>query len=150
MVNNLLSDAAAKFMYFIECVSINCFVDRSYISMCGIWAIFGSDEDVSKQVQSCMCISHRGPDAFRIENVNHFKNCAFGFHRLAIVEDMQGMQPFQIHKYPHLWLCYNGEIYNHKLVSEIFLIAFFGNRLLWIYIKLMLMQNISLPKQKII
>lgn len=84
--------------------------------MCGIWAIFGSEEDVSKQVQSCMYISHRGPDAFRIENVNHFKNCAFGFHRLAIVEDMQGMQPFQIHKYPHLVLCYNGEIYNHKLV----------------------------------
>ena len=85
--------------------------------MCGIWAIFGSDEDVSKQVQSCMCISHRGPDAFRIQNVNHFKNCAFGFHRLAIMEDLQGMQPFQIHQYPQLVLCYNGEIYNHKLVS---------------------------------
>lgn len=86
--------------------------------MCGIWAIFGSDEEVSKNVTACLRIKHRGPDAFRIQNVNHYKNCAFGFHRLAIVEDLQGMQPFQIHQFPQLVLCYNGEIYNHELVSQ--------------------------------
>jgi len=88
--------------------------------MCGIWAIFGSDQDVSKKIPSCLKIRHRGPDAFRIENVNHFQNCAFGFHRLAIMDDLQGMQPYRVHKFPHLVLCYNGEIYNFKLVGPSF------------------------------
>lgn len=88
--------------------------------MCGIWAIFGSDDDVSKQCASCLKVSHRGPDCFRIENVNHFKNCAFGFHRLAIVNDQLGMQPYRVHRYPHLWLCYNGEIYNYELLGKVF------------------------------
>ena len=84
--------------------------------MCGIWALFGSDEDVSHQCSSCLKIAHRGPDAFRIENVNHYKNCCFGFHRLAIVDDTLGMQPMRVTTLPHLWLIYNGEIYNYKLV----------------------------------
>lgn len=88
--------------------------------MCGIWAIFGSDEDVSRQCRACLNIAHRGPDAFRIENVNHYPNCCFGFHRLAIVDDLHGMQPMRIHRFPHLWLCYNGEIYNHQLVQKQF------------------------------
>ncbi|XP_070565990.1 asparagine synthetase [glutamine-hydrolyzing]-like [Ptychodera flava] len=86
--------------------------------MCGIWAIFGSDEDVSKQCSSALNISHRGPDAFRIENVNHFKNCCFGFHRLAIVDDLHGMQPMRVRSHPHIWLCYNGEIYNFRKVQK--------------------------------
>ena len=85
--------------------------------MCGIWAIFGSDEDVSKQCASCLTIAHRGPDAFRIENVNHFKNCCFGFHRLMILDDLYGMQPMRVHCLPHLWLCYNGEVYNYRRVG---------------------------------
>ncbi|CAH1788716.1 unnamed protein product, partial [Owenia fusiformis] len=88
--------------------------------MCGIWAIFGSDEDVSHQYSSCLQIAHRGPDAFRIENVNHFKNCCFGFHRLAIVGDHFGMQPMRVKSLPHLWLCYNGEIYNYKTTQKQF------------------------------
>ncbi|CAH1788715.1 unnamed protein product [Owenia fusiformis] len=88
--------------------------------MCGIWAIFGSDEDVSHQCSSCLQIAHRGPDAFRIENVNHFKNCCFGFHRLAIVDDLYGMQPMRVRSLPHLWLCYNGEIYNYKTTQKQF------------------------------
>ena len=86
-------------------------------NMCGFWAIFGCDEDVAQKLPCCMKIRHRGPDAFRIENINHFKNCAMGFQRLAIVDDLQGMQPFRIHAYPQLVLVYNGEIYNYKLVS---------------------------------
>ena len=74
--------------------------------MCGIWGIFGSDVDVHQQVQSCFEISNRGPDCFRFENVNHFANCAFGFHRLAIVS------------MPHIWMIYNGEIYNYKEVFK--------------------------------
>lgn len=66
-----------------------------------------------------MKISHRGPDAFRMENVNGFTNCCFGFHRLAIVDELYGMQPLRIRKFPYLWLCYNGEIYNHQLVKNL-------------------------------
>ena len=84
--------------------------------MCGIWALFGSDECLSVQCTSAMKIAHRGPDAFRFENVNGFTNCCFGFHRLAIVDQLYGMQPLRIKKFPFLWLCYNGEIYNHLTV----------------------------------
>ena len=82
--------------------------------MCGIWGIFGSEADTHEQVSSCFQIKHRGPDCFRFENVNHFANCAFGFHRLAIVDDLNGMQPIRIVTMPHIWMIYNGEIYNYK------------------------------------
>ncbi|KAK9957224.1 hypothetical protein ABG768_011488 [Culter alburnus] len=81
--------------------------------MCGIWAVFGSDECLAIQCTNAMKIAHRGPDAFRFENVNGFTNCCFGFHRLAIVDQLYGMQPLRVKKFPYLWLCYNGEIYNH-------------------------------------
>ncbi|KAK6165894.1 hypothetical protein SNE40_022711 [Patella caerulea] len=86
--------------------------------MCGIWAVFGSDEDVSVQCNAVHKITHRGPDAFRIENINHFTNCCLGFHRLAIVDDIKGMQPMRLYTYPNIWLIYNGEIYNHELLEK--------------------------------
>ncbi|KAM7383762.1 hypothetical protein PAMA_011221 [Pampus argenteus] len=88
--------------------------------MCGIWALFGSDECLSAQCTCAMKIAHRGPDAFRFENVNGFTNCCFGFHRLAIVDQLYGMQPLRIKKFPFLWLCYNGEIYNHQTLRKQF------------------------------
>ncbi|XP_070703040.1 asparagine synthetase [glutamine-hydrolyzing] [Pempheris klunzingeri] len=88
--------------------------------MCGIWALFGSDECLSTQCTNAMKIAHRGPDAFRFENVNGFTNCCFGFHRLAIVDQLYGMQPLRIKKFPFLWLCYNGEIYNHHTLKKQF------------------------------
>uniref|UniRef100_A0A8D0L5F6 Asparagine synthetase [glutamine-hydrolyzing] n=1 Tax=Sphenodon punctatus TaxID=8508 RepID=A0A8D0L5F6_SPHPU len=88
--------------------------------MCGIWALFGSDECLSVQCLSAMKIAHRGPDAFRFENVNGFTNCCFGFHRLAIVDQLYGMQPIRVKKFPYLWLCYNGEIYNFKQLQKHF------------------------------
>ncbi|KAM5158327.1 asparagine synthetase [glutamine-hydrolyzing] [Mantella aurantiaca] len=88
--------------------------------MCGIWALFGSDECLSVQCLSAMKIAHRGPDAFRFENVNGFTNCCFGFHRLAIVDQLYGMQPLRVKKFPYLWLCYNGEIYNYKQLEKHF------------------------------
>ncbi|XP_049332402.1 asparagine synthetase [glutamine-hydrolyzing]-like [Astyanax mexicanus] len=88
--------------------------------MCGIWALFGSDECLAIQCTNAMKIAHRGPDAFRFENVNAFTNCCFGFHRLAIVDQLYGMQPLRVKKFPYLWLCYNGEIYNYKLLKEKF------------------------------
>lgn len=86
--------------------------------MCGIWAVFGSDDDVSVQCNAVHHIAHRGPDAFRIENINHLRNCCLGFHRLAIVDDIRGMQPMRLYTLPHIWLIYNGEIYNHTGVSS--------------------------------
>ncbi|XP_056110229.1 asparagine synthetase [glutamine-hydrolyzing]-like [Rhinichthys klamathensis goyatoka] len=88
--------------------------------MCGIWALFGSDECLASQCTNAMKIAHRGPDAFRFENVNGFTNCCFGFHRLAIVDQLYGMQPLRVKKFPYLWLCYNGEIYNHVTLKEHF------------------------------
>ncbi|XP_006636235.1 asparagine synthetase [glutamine-hydrolyzing] [Lepisosteus oculatus] len=88
--------------------------------MCGIWALFGSDECLSVQCVNAMKIAHRGPDAFRFENVNGFTSCCFGFHRLAIVDQLYGMQPLRIKKFPYLWLCYNGEIYNHHRLKKQF------------------------------
>ncbi|XP_036421689.1 asparagine synthetase [glutamine-hydrolyzing]-like [Colossoma macropomum] len=88
--------------------------------MCGIWALFGSDECLSVQCTCAMKIAHRGPDAFRFENINGFTNCCFGFHRLAIVDQLYGMQPLRVKKFPYLWLCYNGEIYNHRRLKDHF------------------------------
>jgi asparagine synthase (glutamine-hydrolysing) len=72
--------------------------------MCGIWCIFGSSVDVHQQIPGCFNIAHRGPDCFRFENVNHFSRCVFGFHRLAIVDDIYGMQPVRLHALPHIWM----------------------------------------------
>uniref|UniRef100_A0AAR2JHB3 Asparagine synthetase [glutamine-hydrolyzing] n=2 Tax=Pygocentrus nattereri TaxID=42514 RepID=A0AAR2JHB3_PYGNA len=94
--------------------------DPGIRKMCGIWALFGSDECLSVQCTSAMKIAHRGPDAFRFENVNGFTSCCFGFHRLAIVDQLYGMQPLRVKKFPYLFLCYNGEIYNHKRLRDHF------------------------------
>jgi asparagine synthase (glutamine-hydrolysing) len=72
--------------------------------MCGIWCLFGSTVDTHQQLPSCFNIAHRGPDCFRFENVNHFSRCIFGFHRLAIVDDIYGMQPMRLHALPHIWM----------------------------------------------
>ncbi|XP_061615865.1 asparagine synthetase [glutamine-hydrolyzing] [Phyllopteryx taeniolatus] len=88
--------------------------------MCGIWAMFGSDECLSAQCTSAMKIAHRGPDAFRFENINGYINCCFGFHHLAILDQLHGMQPLHVKKFPFLWLCYNGEIYNHLTLKNQF------------------------------
>ncbi|XP_067649398.1 asparagine synthetase [glutamine-hydrolyzing]-like [Haliotis asinina] len=86
--------------------------------MCGIWAVFGSAVDVSVQCKVFHKVAHRGPDAFRFEMINHFQNCCLGFHRLAIVDDVRGMQPMRLYTHPHIWLIYNGEIYNYESVSD--------------------------------
>ncbi|XP_058790517.1 asparagine synthetase [glutamine-hydrolyzing] [Phymastichus coffea] len=87
--------------------------------MCGIWALFGLDTNSL----TCICdnfakISHRGPDAFKIEHDSRVKNSYLGFHRLSIVDSLCGMQPIRVFKYPLLYLLCNGEIYNCKRVKE--------------------------------
>ncbi|KAG7197162.1 hypothetical protein KM043_007244 [Ampulex compressa] len=89
------------------------------INMCGIWALFGLDT----KPLTCICenfdkLSHRGPDAFKIEYDNRVKNGYLGFHRLAIVDGLYGMQPMRLCKYPQLFLLCNGEIYNHEKIKQ--------------------------------
>ena len=81
--------------------------------MCGIWALFGvADEDIPKYCKDFFRISHRGPDATRIETVREIPHACLGFHRLAITDQTHGMQPLRVRAHPHIWLLYNGEIYN--------------------------------------
>ncbi|KAJ8688388.1 hypothetical protein QAD02_024183 [Eretmocerus hayati] len=87
--------------------------------MCGLWALFG----LNANSLACVCenfskISHRGPDAFKIEYDCRVKNAYLGFHRLSIVDSLCGMQPIRIYKYPLLFLLCNGEIYNYLRVDE--------------------------------
>lgn len=87
--------------------------------MCGIWALFGLDG----QSLPCICenfekIVHRGPEALKLESDIVVKNGYLGFHRLAIVDNLHGMQPMRLYKYPHLFLLCNGEIYNHRNISR--------------------------------
>ncbi|PSN33161.1 Asparagine synthetase [glutamine-hydrolyzing] [Blattella germanica] len=89
--------------------------------MCGIWALFGLATHTSVHSNTSFSrISHRGPDAWRIEFDQKVKDSVVGFHRLEIVDCLYGMQPMKLHKYPHLILLCNGEIYNCKRVKEQF------------------------------
>ncbi|XP_046594037.1 asparagine synthetase [glutamine-hydrolyzing] isoform X2 [Neodiprion lecontei] len=89
------------------------------LEMCGIWAIFGSNKAAIQHVGGSFTkISHRGPDAMRIESNSIIKSSLLGFHRLAIIDSLYGMQPMRIHKYPHLILLCNGEIYNYQKAQD--------------------------------
>ncbi|KAG8224384.1 hypothetical protein J437_LFUL005206 [Ladona fulva] len=87
--------------------------------MCGIWALFGVDSSVPCN-STFIKIRHRGPDAWRMESDHKFHRSCLGFHRLIIVDTIYGMQPMKLHKYPHLTLLCNGEIYNCKRLRKEF------------------------------
>jgi len=86
--------------------------------MCGIWALFGYDHSVSSELHHAIQIAHRGPEFMRIETVPHFNHTFLAFHRLSIIDDLNGQQPLRLYDLPHLYLMYNGEIYNHKELVE--------------------------------
>eukprot|EP00117_Sycon_ciliatum_P018494 scpid48471/ scgid17079/ Asparagine synthetase [glutamine-hydrolyzing]; Glutamine-dependent asparagine synthetase len=87
--------------------------------MCGIWALFGEFGDISEIHCQCMKLTHRGPDAWRLERIGGLPKSCIGFHRLSICSPLTGMQPLQVTHYPQVWLLYNGEIYNAPdLVKE--------------------------------
>ena len=82
--------------------------------MCGIWALFGYDHNVSSYLHLALQIAHRGPDFFRIETIPNFSHTFLAFHRLSIMDNLRGQQPMRLYELPHLRLIYNGEIYNFK------------------------------------
>ncbi|XP_060066330.1 asparagine synthetase [glutamine-hydrolyzing]-like [Ylistrum balloti] len=86
--------------------------------MCGIWATFGCVGDLSSQYKEAYKIAHLGHDDFRLETIYQFPSCCLGFYRLAILDVHHGMQPMRVSKHPHIWLIYNGEIYNHMDLRE--------------------------------
>ncbi|XP_065346286.1 asparagine synthetase [glutamine-hydrolyzing]-like [Cloeon dipterum] len=88
--------------------------------MCGIWAVFGISPEKIRHHETSAKISHRGPDAWRIEYDNRLKNGCLCFHRLAIVDELSGMQPMKRIFNPHLTLLCNGELYNCERLSEEF------------------------------
>jgi asparagine synthase (glutamine-hydrolysing) len=86
--------------------------------MCGIAGIFefGEDKHVDPGVLQSMCdvITHRGPDD------NGFFTqgpIGLGMRRLSIVDLATGHQPIS-NEDNSLWIVFNGEIYNHRILRD--------------------------------
>ena len=84
--------------------------------MCGISiAINNKDLNVDDSIIKPMngIIQHRGPDD---EGFYFGNNFAFGHRRLSILDlTSAGNQPFN---WKHLWITYNGEVYNYIELRE--------------------------------
>lgn len=87
--------------------------------MCGITGLIDFRKQSSEQELSDMtsAISHRGPDGEGMEIFKHDQAIiGFGHRRLAILDlSDHGKQPMQ---FEHLWLCFNGEIYNFREIKK--------------------------------
>lgn len=86
--------------------------------MCGITGFIdfrkqSSLEHLSKMTQT---LSHRGPDGEGLELIeDSAAQIGFGHRRLAILDlSEHGKQPMA---YEHLWICFNGEIYNFREIK---------------------------------
>lgn len=84
--------------------------------MCGIWAmLLNRDENMTSLYDSFMKISKRGPDRSSFIELKAPINVKLGFHRLSIMDLIDGDQPFKhIRNNRMLYTMCNGEIYNHK------------------------------------
>ncbi|TXI82779.1 MAG: asparagine synthase (glutamine-hydrolyzing), partial [Crocinitomicaceae bacterium] len=60
---------------------------------------------------------HRGPDGSGIQLLNEENaQIGFGHRRLSIIDlSEHGTQPMQ---FEHLWICFNGEIYNYQEIKD--------------------------------
>jgi len=88
--------------------------------MCGIFAYFSTiklDDQTKKEFESYSNkIKYRGPDMTKKDFILNDTGMMV-FHRLSIVDRSNGMQPF------YNQYCYsicNGEIYNHKLLENMY------------------------------
>ncbi len=80
--------------------------------MCGIAGIIGSAEDSLQMLTKMLSrISHRGEEKYQKECIYSDKY-AIGTNRLAIVDELNGQQPFSSEN--KVFCILNGEIYNHK------------------------------------
>lgn len=87
--------------------------------MCGITGYVNSTKKLKADIIEKMTsvIQHRGPDSFGTKSVssNNY-HLAMGHRRLSILDiSSDGHQPMN---YKHLWIVYNGEVYNFKEIKE--------------------------------
>lgn len=82
--------------------------------MCGIY-ITTKKYDESIYFAKLDKIKHRGPDYTGIKNIDEL--VTMGHQRLSIIDlDERSNQPFN---YKHLWIVFNGEIYNYQSIKNI-------------------------------
>ena len=87
--------------------------------MCGITGFIDWQKKSSEDILVAMntTLNHRGPDSGDVEffpSVNF--QVGFGHKRLAIIDITEtGKQPMQ---FQHLWITYNGEIYNFSEIKD--------------------------------
>lgn len=85
--------------------------------MCGICGVVALDrrEDVGPSVRRLMAaLAHRGPDGEGMRFLAD-RYAALGHRRLSIVDLATGAQPMA-NEDETVWVTYNGEIYNHRVV----------------------------------
>lgn len=90
--------------------------------MCGLAGFFSIHPDVAESslrehvAAMCAQIRHRGPDEAGLY-VNAENGVALGHQRLSIIDLSTGQQPLAT-KDQAIWIVFNGEIYNFKLLRE--------------------------------
>jgi asparagine synthase (glutamine-hydrolysing) len=86
--------------------------------MCGITGIvqFSPDEHVDADILRRMCavMVHRGPDD---EGIYVRGRVGLGMRRLSIIDLSTGQQPIS-NEDGTLWIVFNGEIYNHRILRQ--------------------------------
>lgn len=87
--------------------------------MCGISGIVDFSLNSNSEVLQAMTdtLKHRGPDGSGYEFlINHNAQIGLGHRRLSIIDlTVTGHQPMQSN---HLWITFNGEIYNFKEIKK--------------------------------
>ncbi len=87
--------------------------------MCGITGFIDFKKSTSLKDFTGMTDSlfHRGPDGSGLEIINTpISDIGFGHRRLSIIDLSEfGKQPM---KFEHLWICFNGEIYNYQEIKK--------------------------------
>src|SRR5919197_431051 len=86
--------------------------------MCGIGGVLYRDREraVRREVLERMCrsILHRGPDD---EGIFVDRNVGLGMRRLNVIDLVTGHQPIS-NEDGHIWIVFNGEIYNYRDLRE--------------------------------
>ncbi|MDI6792684.1 MAG: hypothetical protein QME81_07445 [bacterium] len=85
--------------------------------MCGICGILDFNRRIDRDSLDRMCdaVKHRGPDD---EGIYISEGIGLGHRRLAIIDLESGHQPMA-NEDESVWIVYNGEIYNHKILREL-------------------------------
>ncbi len=87
--------------------------------MCGISGFIDFKKKSGIDILQSMTntLFHRGPDGSGFELIDHSNaQVGFGHRRLSIIDlSEHGKQPMQ---FEHLWICFNGEVYNYAEIKK--------------------------------